>query len=372
MAQTFLTPTLVANEALYLLENTRVLSDLINTNYSKEFVKVGDTVNVRKPARLYGKQFVDEVTRQEVTESSIPVKIDRIADVSVEITSKELTLDIVDFGQQVLMPAVLGLNEKIDGEIASFLVGKSKKSISEDGTDAMKDVAAIGKHLDNKRGPLNDRHIVFCPDHKYRYATADNLSKAAYAGDNQALREAVLGKLYGADTYMSQNLPYSYADTPGTAKSYKAEATATAGTVKITSLDEATATVKEGDGFIYEGKVYRFAEDKTGTSNAIASIKLTPDSDEFPSPSGTAVDVVPLKPRISVGFHRDAITLATRPLEPAIGGAQTATAIGDKWSIRVTFDYDSDTKKNLISLDVAYGLKELHDDLIATIVPASA
>lgn len=362
---TFLTPEIIAMEALYQLEKTRVLTSLVNTNYSKDFNRVGDTVNVRKPAVLYGKAFKGNVKRQDATEGSVPVKLDRIADVSVAVSSKELSLKIADFGQQLLVPAVRGLNDKIDSDIASFIYDMAQKRIDATNT-GLKDIADIGKYFDNQKAPTADRNIVFSPDHKYVYAQAENLSKVSYAGTSDTLREALLGRIYGNDTFMSQNVPYSYAITPGTATDYKVEAIAGQHAVKLTSVTAATATVKAGDGFIFKGILYRFDEDATASAGAIASVALHPASEEFPEATAQTVRLLPAVS--SIAFHKDAVTLATRPLETPLGGASSHTAIGENFSIRVTFDYDSNTKENLISLDVLYGISKLHDNLAVTLV----
>lgn len=55
MPNTFLTPDIIANEALMVLENSMVMSGLVHRDYSKEFVKVGDTITIRKPAKFIAK-----------------------------------------------------------------------------------------------------------------------------------------------------------------------------------------------------------------------------------------------------------------------------------------------------------------------------
>lgn len=367
MANNLLTPQAIANAALYQLQNTRVLSKLVNTAYSNEFASIGQSLDVRVPATLYGKDFKGRVKRQDLVESYKTVRLDRIADVSVAVSAKELTLDIKDFEQQVIAPAVRGLNQKIDGDIASFIYGNAAHNVT--ATSSPTDLADIGKlanYLDNVKAPVNDRNLVLSPDHKYKYAVTANLSHVSKAGDNQTLREARLDRVYGLDTFMSQNVPYSLADTVGTATAYKVEVLdADDKTVKLTSVTPATGTIKKGDGFIYDGKLYRFNEDKTAVAGEIASIELDAASEEFVNT--TAVDAILLPKAASIAFHKDAITLATRPLEPAIGGAESAVAQGEGFAIRVTMDYDTDTKQNLISLDVLYGLSTLHNVLISTL-----
>ena len=57
MANTLITPQVVANEALIALQGNLVMADLVHRDYSDEFQKVGDTVTIRKPAKFVAKNF---------------------------------------------------------------------------------------------------------------------------------------------------------------------------------------------------------------------------------------------------------------------------------------------------------------------------
>ena len=52
MPNKFLTPDIIANEALMVLENNTVMAGLVHRDYSKEFNHVGDTITIRKPAKF--------------------------------------------------------------------------------------------------------------------------------------------------------------------------------------------------------------------------------------------------------------------------------------------------------------------------------
>ena len=114
MANTFLTPSVVAREALMVLENNLVMANLVHRDYSDEFVQVGDTVTIRKPAKFTAKNFAGAIVRQDASEGSVAVKIDRHRDVSFEVTSKEMTLDIKDFSSQLIAPAMRAIAQAVD------------------------------------------------------------------------------------------------------------------------------------------------------------------------------------------------------------------------------------------------------------------
>lgn len=366
MANTFLTPQVIAMEALAILRNQLVFADLFHTDYSSEFVKVGDTITVRKPAELIANDFDGSISTQDLTETGVPVALDRFKDVSVAITSKQATLELKEFSRQVIEPAMVALAQKIDEDLANWAIGNA--SFVVDASSAtptnLADIANLGKALDKAKAPMMDRHLVLSPDHKYRYALTDVLSKVNYAGSNETLREAMLGKVYGLMTYMDQNLPTSTAAVSGSAKKSFKVASAASGAVAISDLSTATATVKIGDGFIYKGQLYRFTADGTGVSSAIASIAVSP---AFPAGVSTPVEVPMVRNSSSVAFHKNAFAFVTRPLDLPMGAARAAVVNGEGLSVRVVYGYNQNTKTDTISFDIIYGIANLYNNLAVRI-----
>ena len=208
MNNTFLTPEVVAKEALMVLTSNLVMADLVHRDYSDELVSVGDTVSIRKPAKFVAKNFLGNTEAQDITEGSVSVKLDRFRDVTVAVTSKQMSLDIADFSAQVVEPAMQAIAQAIDEDILALAV--SKAGYIKEGTEGaadLADIAAMAKHLDIAKAPIQNRSLVLHPEHKYRYALTENLSNVSYAGDNETLRDALLGRVYTLDTYMDQNAP---------------------------------------------------------------------------------------------------------------------------------------------------------------------
>jgi hypothetical protein len=366
MANTILTPQVIAYEALRILRSNILFADLVHKDFSSEFAaKVGDTVNVRKITPLKSKNFQGEIEIDDISQSTVPVKLDRIRDISVAVSSKDMALAISDFGKQILEPMLLGIAQDVDADIAAAAYNYAGKTIAATAkpTD-LEDIAKLGKYLDANKAPKNDRSLVFAVDHKYNYALTDNLSKVNYAGDNITLREALLGRVYSFDTYMSQNNVNTEAETAGTATAYKVVGTKGQKTVALSGVNAATGTVKAGDGFIVDGHIYRFTADATAASGAVASVAI----DDKLHRDITAADVITLvnKP-VSVAFQKEGLAFVTRPLELPQGAARAYVANADGFSVRVVIDYDIKTKEDIISVDILYGLAKLNDKLIVAL-----
>lgn len=365
MANKFLTPQIVANEALMSLENSLVMAGLVHRDYSKEFVKVGDIVTIRKPAKFIAKNFTGEISAQDATEGSVAVTLDRFRDVSVNVTSKELTLDIKDFSEQIVKPAMEAIAQAVDSDILAVGIEKAGKTVTGTAKPTnLEDLGNLSKTLDLKSVPLQNRYLVLNPTHKYRYALTDNLSKVAYAGDSKTLREAEIGRVYSMDSYMSQNAPDTFAETAGTATAYKITATAGESKVALSSVTAATATVKEGDGFIVDGYLYRFTSSATAESGAVAEVTI----DQPVHKNLEALDALLINKTNSLAFHRNGLALVTRQLELPMGAGKAAIASANGIAVRTVFGYDMKTKTDTVSFDVIYGIKELYTDMLVKLV----
>lgn len=364
MGNTFLTPQIIANEALMVLQNNLVMANLVHRDYSDEFVKVGDTITVRKPAKFTAQNFTGSIIRQDATEGSVAVAMDRHKDVSFPVSSKEMTLDIKNFSEQLIAPAMRALAQGIDEDILNEVANVTATVKGTSDATNLADIANISKTLDLAKVPMDMRRLVLNPTHKYRYALTDNLSKVAYAGNGDTLRNAELGRIYTLDTYMDQNAPDTLAVTAGTATAYKVTGTKDAKKVKLTSVTATTATVKTGDGFILDGHMYRFTADATAVSGTIDEIAIDmPLVKDY-----TTQDAYLVNKTHSLAFHRNAIALVTRPLELPFGAARAAIQSYNGLGVRVVFDYNADTKTDTVSLDVVYGIKTLDKTMAVKLV----
>lgn len=208
MPNTILTPDIIAREALMVLRNNAVLSKLVHRDWSDEFVAgVGDTITIRKPAKFEAKEFNGSITVQDATESGVAVKMDKLLDVSFAVTSKEMTQKIEDFSEQLLVPAMQAFADKIDKYIIG-LESQITNRVHMSGGEAMQDVVVDArKYLTDAAAPLTDRHFVYGSQLEADLLKTDLFVSAERVGDEgTALREASLGRKFGMDFYVDQNI----------------------------------------------------------------------------------------------------------------------------------------------------------------------
>ena len=209
MANTFLTMDMIAKEALMILRKNAVMAGLVHRDYSNDFVAgVGDTITIRKPATFTVKDFVEAtgIEVQDATESKQTVKMDKFYDVSFAVTSKDLTMNISDFSAQLLVPAMMAFRDKIDAEIIKVAEVATHKVTHAEGLIAPADVIAVRKLLNDGATPLSMRSLVVGTQAEADLLSSELFVSAEKVGGTEGLKEASLGRKFGFDTYVDQNV----------------------------------------------------------------------------------------------------------------------------------------------------------------------
>ncbi|MDA8186652.1 MAG: hypothetical protein M0T85_00730 [Dehalococcoidales bacterium] len=360
MANTIITPQIIAREALMMLENNLVLAGLVYRNYSDGFARVGDTITIRKPATFTAQEFTSSITVQDATESSVQVQMNKHLDVSFAVTSKELSLSIQDFSAQLIQPAMSAIAQKVDELIASLYVDVPYVA-DVSGTPAAADLAAIGRVMNQNKVPLDSRRLVLDPVTHAKYVVLDPFLHADKSGSTDALREASMGRVLGLDSYMSQNVKThsngTFAVTSGTLT-----ATVTAGATQVTaSATACSGTLAKGSIITIQDVpgTYVSTADATAASNSI-TIPVYPAL----AASGSSKTVTIKAGHIAnVAFHRNAFALVTRPLQAPLGAGRAEAINYNGLAVRAVYSYDINSKKDIISLDLLSGVKTLTPEL---------
>ncbi|MFT9493412.1 P22 phage major capsid protein family protein [Anaerosolibacter sp.] len=385
MSNTLLTPQQIAREALVRLQSNMVMAGIVHQDYSSEFVsKVGDTVNVRKPATFIADEFGGTINLQEVGEDSVPVRLNKIADVSVEITSKELTLDINSFGTQILDGATLAIAEKIDRDLAAlYKYIPYFSGVPGTTPNTLAHVSGAMKVLNANRVPMAMRSAVWDPEAHASLVTLDAIAGLDKSGTTAALREASMGRIMSFDNYMDQNIMTHTAGgytvladvTADVDNANNAKDANTGFTYSVATLTSAagasTAKLLKGDLLTIDGKPYTVVED---TANAVAGVisvvKIYPAlTDDVADGAVVFPDKTAGGHTANLGFHKNALALVSRPLLPPMGGAESyVTNAPNAVNLRVTMGYDMNTKKNIVSIDCLYGVVPLFPQLATRIL----
>lgn len=367
MANTFLTVQEIAREALIRLRNNLVMAQLVHREYSAEFGNKGDTITVRKPAVFTADDFTTDITVQNVTESSVAVQLDKIADVSVEVTSKQMALNIQDFGSQILDGAMQAIAQKIDADgHALYADIPYRFGAAATTPDALADLAGVRKVLQNNKVPNTMRRLIIDPEAEAALLVLDAVVNAEKSGSTAALREANMGRLMGFDTYASQNV------ASHTAGAYAAladvTATAAAGATSIvleSAAGTSTAKLSKGDIFATaDGQVFTVTAETAAAIAGDVTVAVYPAVGTALTASAVTFTATHTS---NLAFHRNAFALVNVPLALPTGSDGYVTSF-EGLSVRVVRDYDITYKKEVISFDVLYGWKTLYPELAARLL----
>ena len=185
--------------------------------------------------------------------------MDKLLDVSFAVTSKQMTLDINDFSEQLLVPAMQAFADKIDKAILGL---ESSVTNRVNASNSKSDVIAARKYLTTAAAPLADRRYVYNSDVEADLLSTDLFVNAGAVGDDgTALKEASLGRKFGMDFYVDQNIPE--ASTQGKMKAMAFHKNAFALVTRPLALPQgaANAHIENYDGFALR-VVYGYDMDK--------------------------------------------------------------------------------------------------------------
>jgi len=368
MGNTILTPSIIAKEALMQLRNNTVMANLVHRDYSQEFVAgVGNTVSIRKPATFEAQEFdrSSGIQIQDATEGSDTVVLDKLLDVSFEVTSEQLTMDIRDFSEQLLIPAMQGFANKID----LYLLGLYNDIPDAYGTagttpSTVSDITGARKILNDNKVPFANRNLVIDTAAEDKFLQLSTFHEADKVGDNgTAMREASLGRKFGFNIFMDQNvIPHTKGTLTGDEGTVKIKGAVSAGSTQLvidgTNL---TGTLVKGDIISIGGKTYVIKENATAAANEIA-VKVYPATTDIADDTDVTITG---NHTANIAFHKNAFALVSRPLAlpRGLSSEQKAIVNYDGFGLRVIYDYNSQYKKDVISIDMLCGVKTLNPEL---------
>ena len=362
-----LTPSIIAKESLMLLQNNTVAAALVFRGDTSNFTgaAVGDTITIRKPANFAVNTFSTggQITTQTVNETSVALQLEQHFDISVELTSRQTTLELTDFSRQIIEPAMVNMAEAID----SYIYTKYTQIYdwNGDGTlNSVADLADLDRALMVKKVPMTGRVGFLSPLTKSRFLSIDNLQRLDTRGTQglAAMTDASLGRVMNIDWYGAQSVPTHtpgvIGGTPlGTGTAPVSTLPVTTSTITVSGA-ASTGTFNAGDILTFAGLSQTFAVVSSVTMvGGAGSVVISPALPQ--NISGAAITVKAAHAANIVGNARG-LSLVSVPLELPFdteGSNMAAIMNWNGFNIRVVRKYDITTKKNIISFDTLVGAR---------------
>lgn len=413
MANNFVTNSIIAKSALAHLENELVLGAKVNNDFSEEFTSVGDTISVRRPNRFLGQENNLDISsyNEDLNEAKIPVTMDQTITIPFEIEAKDMTLSVESdkFQQRYIQPAVIRMKDIIEtrisakySEIANFggtagttidtllKLGEFKSLMTKDAAHA------------SNRCAFHDPDVILALADGLKSVFPEKISK-------KAIEAASIGRYAGFDNFESVHMPVhtvgdyggtplvngadqdvAYTDSDDIDSTQKVHDTDRQNLVTDGWSNSKTGLLKKGDVITIDGvyavnpiskqstgKLRTFVvnsdADSDGSGNS--TLVITPaiiTSGAYQNCSAAPADDATITVKTgaansqhqqSMFFHKDAMTLVTRPLKISDVGLKTKTVMGNRMSLSITETGDFNTLKHRYRLDCLFGVAFNHQNL---------
>lgn len=391
MPNSLLTPTVIAREGLMQLENNLVMAGNVHRDYKNEFVKIGDTVTIRRPVKF---TVTDGATRsnQDVTENSTTLVINKRKHVSWKFNSQDLTLTIEEYSKRYIAPAAIALANQVDVDLMS-LYSSVFWSTGTPGTtpNAFSFLGDAATKLDDGAVPDDGmRKLVWNP--KARWSMADAMKGIAAAKTESIegfIRRGFMGDLANFSIYGDQNVQRHTVGPLGGTPLVNGAAQIGASLVTDGWTAAAAPRLNAGDVFTIAGvfSVNPVSKQSTGvlqdfvvtaavssdaggnatipiapsivTSGAYQTVSNSPADNAALTVKGTAATAYPQ----NLAFHQNAFALVTVPLMLPDSVVFKARITHRNISIRIVKDYDIDADEEIIRMDILYGTRAIYPEL---------
>lgn len=396
MANSLLSPSVIAKEALMQFKNGMGFSRNVDKSYSKDFgkrgAKIGASETIRKPNRFTTTSGAG-YSAQDVTEDSVVLTIDTQQHVDFDFLSSDLTLTVDEFSDRYLKPASLALVNKVDIDGFALAAKKVANAVGVAGTtpSALLTYLQGMQKVQESAGPLDDNYSY----HVSPAASAKIVDalKGLFADQSEISKQykrGLMGIAAGGEWNLAQNL-YSYTSgqqggTPlvnGASQSGASLITdgwtaSAANRLKagdvftIASVNKVNPITKQDTGVLQQFVVI---SDAASDGSGNCTISISPSivaSGSLQNVSAAPADNAALTilqgaSTVTVNnllMHKESFALAFVPLErpQGVDFAAVETDPETGISIRVARQWDITTDKFKTRVDVMYGWQALRPE----------
>jgi hypothetical protein len=391
MANTLLTISMITQESLRVLVGSLKFMTNVSQRWNDEFAikgaKIGQTINIRKPARYTGRTG-PVINIESQTETYVPLTLSEQYGVDLSFTSQEQTLSLDMYSDRVIKPAMANIASRIDAYGLSYLskvynqVGSPGSAVS-----SLNTYLAAGVKLDQNLAP-RDGTWNFMADPGTQ-ATATGLGLNLFNPQpviSEQYRKGQLAEALGFKWYMDQNCPVHTngtfsgtievdggGQTGGSLVIDGLTGTLTAGTVfTIAGVNAVNPQTKQTLNVPQQFVVLETESDTGGsatlsispaivTTGAFKNVSAGPADNALVSVVGASGNTT----QLSVAYHPDAFVMGVADLDVP-GGTDRAFRATDPEtgvSVRIIRDYNVVTDQWITRFDILFGFNTLYEQL---------
>ena len=398
MANSLLNISMITKESLRILKNELGFAKGVNRQYDDQFAKkgakIGSVINIRKPVR-YTVSDGAALELQNIQDQSVPLTLDSQKHVGFQFSSKELTLNIDEFSDRYIKPAICSLANKIDYD-GLGLFQSVYQSTGTPGTTptALSYITDAATKLSNGATPVDDmRQIAWNPAGSGGLAAGLSGLFHDQAEISKQYRKGLMGLAGGFTHFMDQNVrQHTVGAFAGSGRVNGANQTGsslvtnnwTSGSLSLLVGDVFTVAGvyavnpqnRQSTGQLQQFVVTAAVSDTAGA----ATISISPSivvSGQYQTVSGSPANLAAITmvgsqntayPQ-NLAYHKDAFVLGMADLELPGGVDMAARAVDPDsgLALRIVRAYDINNDTFPCRVDVLYGWKAVYPEMACRI-----
>lgn len=370
-------PNLIAKETAYRITTNKsaLFTGFIRSPYDNEFVgRNGSSVRIRVLGSLdaYFFEDGDEIVVQDWEDSSIELKVDKQIDVSVGLSQREATFDIEDFTKAVADESARAISKKLEDFNLRQAVKSLKNFLTLGDLDTSDKLIDINTFFDENEVDLENRIALVSTEQKsIILKKCKDVVETYKRGDNEAIKNAEVGFIYGSD--------YRYSTVLNKIANAVVKGTYTSGATLAVKASKGVDTIYLTGGTAGE-TISELTVLKAGSAYFVASENVTIAA------GGTAeIKVTSFRQEIAVGteveyagvvnalvFDKNSFVFVT--VAPAKTVGEDVTYMSEPkfgLGLSINWGYDIKTKKGIVSFSMFAGFLNVNSDLNAGVIAAA-
>lgn len=209
-------PNIWSKEVLMFVKSNLVLLPLIK-HYDADVKNGGQTLEIPNVSAITAnlKSQNTVVTLNYNTETKTTITLNKHYESSFIVEDLVKVQAVYDLRSDYTQAAAYAISEKIDSDLATNMTSAWKTASQAYGAygTALNDnlILTVNRYLSENKAPRSDRSIVVHPKGEAEMLAIDKYVRydaLGVGGDQNSIVNGKIGRIYGADVFMSQNLVY--------------------------------------------------------------------------------------------------------------------------------------------------------------------
>lgn len=165
----------------------------------------GDTITLRVPLATSARTQASRgasLTADDLSEVGVDVAMSHLYHLK-NLSDQEVEFDIENFARQISLPQTEAIAAGVEGKLTTVMNALAADdavyefALAKSDADTKAAILAIREELGSKEVPLTDRYLAVSPEIATRLLSVDSFVKVNESGSEDALRNAVIGRIYG-------------------------------------------------------------------------------------------------------------------------------------------------------------------------------